>query len=70
MLFQNLNENLLTHAENIELSRLAQILALGGDLSALSRVQRQRFTFLVQKARGGQDITSQIMPAAFANNEK
>ncbi len=69
MFDQNLNENLLSPAEQRELSRLTQILNLGGDLSALNRGQRERLRALLEKARGGQDLTSQLMPAAFRDNE-
>ncbi len=70
MFDQNLNDNLLSAAEQRELSRLVQTFTLGGDWSALNRTQRERLRALLEKARGGQDLTSQLMPAAFRDNEK
>ena len=57
-LFENLDPDLLSRDEMIELSRLAEIIDLGGDITALSTGDFERIKHLVNKGRG-KDITPQ-----------
>jgi Family of unknown function (DUF5681) len=58
-LFENIDAELLSKDEMIELSRLAAIIDLGGDVTALSASDFQRIKELVTKGRGI-DVTLQI----------
>jgi Family of unknown function (DUF5681) len=51
-LFENIDAELLSKDEMIELSRLAAIIDLGGDVTALSTADFQRLKQLVNKGRG------------------
>ena len=55
-LFENVDRSLLSKDEKIELSRLAEIADLGGDLTALTVNQFARVRDIVNKGRG-KDIT-------------
>ena len=55
-LFENLDRSLLSDDEKIELSRLAEIVDLGGDVTALSVNEFARARDIVNKGRG-KDIT-------------
>jgi hypothetical protein len=55
-LFENVDRSLLSNDEKIELSRLAEIADLGGDLTALTANQFARVRDIVNKGRG-KDIT-------------
>jgi hypothetical protein len=55
-LFAGLNANLLSREEMIELSRLAQIVELGGDIMALSHADFATLKSIVDKGRG-KDVT-------------
>jgi hypothetical protein len=52
MLFQNLDHKLLSRADMNELSRLAEIIDLGGDITALGVTDFERVKTLVNKGRG------------------
>jgi hypothetical protein len=56
VLFENVDESLLSQKDLIELSRLAQVVDLGGDITALSTVDFERLKEILNKARG-KDIT-------------
>lgn len=55
-LMQNLDLELLPRDEQIELSRLAEIMDLGGDFTALAADDFERLKFLINKGRG-KDVT-------------
>ncbi len=55
-LFENVDRSLLSDDEKIELSRLAEIVDLGGDVTALSVTEFARARDIVNKGRG-KDIT-------------
>jgi hypothetical protein len=55
-LFENLDAELLSHDDKIELSRLAQIVDLGGGMTALSVADFTRARDIVNKGRG-KDVT-------------
>jgi Family of unknown function (DUF5681) len=55
-LFESLNPNLLSREEQLELSRLAELIELGGDFTALTTGAFERVKYLVNKGRG-KDIT-------------
>jgi hypothetical protein len=55
-LFAGLNADLLSRVEMIELSRLAQIVELGGDITALSHADFATLKSIVDKGRG-KDVT-------------
>ena len=55
-LFENLDPDLLSRDEKIELSRLAEIIDLGGDVTALSTTDFERIKSILNKGRG-KDIT-------------
>ena len=56
-LFANLNLNLLSDDDKIELARLGQIIDLGGDFTALTESDFERAKKIANKARG-KDITA------------
>jgi len=56
VLLDNLNLDLLSRNEQIELSRLADVIDLGGDIFALGKDDFERLKKLVEKGRG-KDIT-------------
>lgn len=58
LLFQNLELGLLSREEQIDLSRLAETIDLGGDLTALSTADFERVKDILNKARG-RDVTPQ-----------
>jgi hypothetical protein len=51
-LFENLDLSLLLREEQIELSRLAEVVDLGGDITALSTSDFERLKHVVNKGRG------------------
>ena len=51
-LFENLDLGLLSRDEQIELSRLAEVIDLGGDITALSTADFARVQRIVNKGRG------------------
>jgi hypothetical protein len=55
-LFENLDLGLLSREEQIELSRLAEVIDLGGDVTALSTADFARVKHIVNKGRG-RDVT-------------
>jgi hypothetical protein len=55
-LFENLDLNLLSREEQVELSRLADLIDLGADLTGLERLK-----YLVEKGRGS-GVTETIFP--------
>jgi Family of unknown function (DUF5681) len=55
-LFENLDPNLLSQDELIRLSRLAEVIDLGGDITALSTGDFERLKHIVNKGRG-KDMT-------------
>src|SRR6516165_7289791 len=55
-LFDNLDLQLLSREELTELARLAEIIDLGGDVTALSTADFERVKHIVNKGRG-KDIT-------------
>ena len=55
-LFENVDRSLLSDDEKVELSRLAEIVDLGGDVTALSVNQFARARDIINKGRG-KDIT-------------
>jgi len=57
LLFQNLDLDLLSREDQAELSRLAEIIDLGGDLTALSTADFERVKAIMKKGR--KDITPQ-----------
>jgi len=57
-LFENLDLSLLSREEQIELSRLADVIDLGGDITALSTTDFDRVKHIANKGRG-KDITPQ-----------
>ena len=57
-IIQNLDLDLLSRTEQNELSRLAEVIDLGGDTTALSTAQFERLKHIVEKGRG-KDITPQ-----------
>ena len=57
-LFENLDLQLLAREELTELARLAEIIDLGGDITALSTVDFERMKHIVNRGRG-KDITQQ-----------
>lgn len=57
VLFENVDEGLLSQKDLIDLSRLAEVVDLGGDITALSTVDFERLKEILNKARG-KDITS------------
>jgi Family of unknown function (DUF5681) len=57
-LFENLDPNLLSREEQIELSHLAEVIDLGGDFTALSTGDFERVKHLINKGRG-KDVTPQ-----------
>ena len=56
LLFQNLDLDLLSREEQVDLSRLAEVIDLGGDLTALSGADFERVKFILNKGRG-KDVT-------------
>lgn len=52
LLFEGLRTDLLSHDEQIELSRIAALIDLGGDFTALSDADFLRVKHLVNKGRG------------------
>lgn len=58
ILFANLELNLLTRQDIVELSRLAQVIDMGGDFTALSTADFERVKYIVNKGRG-KDVTAQ-----------
>jgi Family of unknown function (DUF5681) len=58
VLLENIDLNLLSREEQIELSRLAAVIDLGGDILALGTDDFERLKHLVEKGRG-KDITPQ-----------
>ena len=56
-LFENLDPSLLSNDEMIELSRLAEVIDLGGDVTALSTGDFERLKQIINKGRG-KDITA------------
>jgi hypothetical protein len=56
VLFKNVDESLLSPKDLIDLSRLAQVVDLGGDITALSTADFERLKEISNKARG-KDIT-------------
>jgi hypothetical protein len=58
-LFESIHPMLLSRDEMIELSRLAAIIDLGGDVTALSTDDFQRLKQVVKKGRGA-DVTPQF----------
>jgi hypothetical protein len=57
-LFEGLDLNLLSRSEQLDLWQLAEIIDLGGDFTALSTADFERFKHIVNKGRG-KDITPQ-----------
>jgi hypothetical protein len=57
-LFENLDLKLLSRDDQVELSRLAEVIELGGDFTALSTDDFERVKNLVNKGRG-KDVTRQ-----------
>jgi hypothetical protein len=57
-LFENLDLQLLAREELTELARLAEIIDLGGDITALSTADFERMKHIVNRGRG-KDITQQ-----------
>jgi hypothetical protein len=57
-LFEYLDLSLLSREEQIELSRLAEVIDLGGDITALSAADFERVKHIVNKGQG-KDITPQ-----------
>ncbi len=55
-LFENVDPNLLSNDEMIELSRLGEIIDLGGGITALNTDQFERLKQIVNKGRG-KDVT-------------
>jgi|ERR1700722_6885263 hypothetical protein len=55
-LFEGIDLDLLSHSEQIELSHLAEIIDLGGDVTALSTAAFERLKHILNKGRG-KDIT-------------
>jgi Family of unknown function (DUF5681) len=55
-LFENLDQTLLSREEMIEMSRLAQIIELGGDFTALSVADFTQLKMIIEKGRG-KDVT-------------
>jgi hypothetical protein len=55
-LLRNLDPERLSHEEKIELSRLAEVIDLGGDVTALSSDDFKRVKQIVNKGRG-KDVT-------------
>ena len=52
-LFEHLDENLLSQTEQIELSRLAEVIdSADGDITALSSADFERVKYIVNKGRG------------------
>ena len=58
MLFENLDLQLLAREELTQLARLAEIIDLGGDITALSTADFERMKHIVNRGRG-KDITPQ-----------
>lgn len=58
ILFANLDLNLLTREDIAELSRLAEIIDMGGDFTALGTADFERIKYIVNKGRG-KDVTPQ-----------
>ena len=58
MLFENLDLQLLAREELTQLARLAEIIDLGGDITALSTADFERVKHIVNRGRG-KDITQQ-----------
>ncbi len=58
-LFENVDPNLLSNEEMIELSRLAEIIDGGGHVTALSIGDFERFKQIVNKGRG-KDLASGV----------
>jgi hypothetical protein len=56
-LFEHLDPSLLSREEQIDLSRLAELIDVGGDFTALSTGDFERVKHLVNKGRGA-DVTS------------
>lgn len=56
LLFQNLDLSLLSREEQVEVSRLAEVIDLGGDLTALSSADFERVKYILNKGRG-KDVT-------------
>ena len=57
-LFEDLDPKLLAREELTELARLAEMIDLGGDVTALSTVDFERMKYIVNRGRG-KDITLQ-----------
>jgi hypothetical protein len=55
-LFEGIDLKLLSHSEQLELSQLAKIIDLGGDITALSTANFERLKHILNKGRG-KDIT-------------
>ena len=55
-LLENVEPDRMTRDENVELSRLGEIIELGGDITALSTGDFDRLKFLLNKGRG-KDVT-------------
>jgi hypothetical protein len=55
-LFENLDVERLSREELTELSRLAEVIDLGGDFTALSSDDFERAKYIVNKGRG-KDVT-------------
>jgi hypothetical protein len=55
-LFDNLDQTLLSREEMIEMSRLAQVIELGGDFTALSVADFTQVKTIIEKGRG-KDVT-------------
>jgi hypothetical protein len=55
-LFDNLDQALLSRDEMIEMSRLAQVIELGGDFTALSVADFTQLKTIIEKGRG-KDVT-------------
>jgi len=51
-LFKNLHRNLISEDEQIELARLAKVIDLGGDFTALSAADFARIKQITEKGRG------------------
>jgi hypothetical protein len=56
ILFANLDLNLLTREDIAELSRLAEVIDMGGDFTALGTADFERVKLIVNKGRG-KDVT-------------
>jgi len=52
MLFEDLDIQLLAREERTELARLAEIIDLGGDITALSTADFERMKHIVNRGRG------------------